>query len=84
MENSSDSKIDSVQYVYHRKRPEFIGTSIIPLNQMPTIPNFDSSPFQKLYETALAKYKGRESLLQLTMLHGHNLLTTVNGMMLSF
>lgn len=47
-----------VQYVYHRRNPDFIGNWIIPLNIMPYMDGYS-----EVYKNAIAKYEGRENLL---------------------
>lgn len=56
-----DNKADIIQYVYHRKPSELIGNSIIPLNKMPGLSNFES-----VYKSAKAKYNGREITMEMT------------------
>ena len=51
-----DNKADIIQYVYHRKPSELIGNSIIPLNKMPGLSNFES-----VYKSAIHHPKGRSS-----------------------
>ena len=47
-------------YIYHAKRPDFIGTRLYPLNEL-------KERLPAVYENAVKKYQGREWLLNVTI-----------------
>lgn len=49
----------AIQYVYHRKSPNFVGKLVIPLNRMPSLPDFEKK-YKCIYEKEKSKYNGRE------------------------
>lgn len=56
----------SVQYVYHRKSPYFVGNWVVPLNKMPTLADFETT-YKDIYELEICKYSGREEVMQRTI-----------------
>lgn len=65
-EIASDGEEVTVQYVYHRKSPDFVGNWVVPLNKMPTLADFDTK-YKKIYELEKSKYSGREHVMQRTV-----------------